>query len=520
MNKSPTVLIIMDGYGLSTNPEYNAVTAAKKPNLDRLMAEYPTTSVGASGLSAGLPEGQMGNSEVGHTNIGAGRIVIQALTIISDDIINGKFFHNAALLKAINAAKASGGTLHAMGLCSDAGVHSRLDHLYAILKLCKDQGLTKVAVHCFMDGRDVSPTSGKGFIIGLEEKLQEIGVGSIASVCGRYYAMDRDHRWERVSQGYAAMMGKGKPVDTAAAALESCYAENITDEFITPSTVMADGKPVVTVQAGDSMVFFNFRPDRAREITRAFIEPDFADFERPGGYQPVTYVSLTQYDETFTNLDIAYDPAALGAGAELRNTFGEWLAKAGKTQLRIAETEKYAHVTFFFNGGEEAPNEGEDRVLIPSPKVATYDLQPEMSAPEVAKECVNRVQSGEYDAIILNFANCDMVGHTGVMEAAVKTVETVDACVGMVVNAALEMGGKAIITADHGNAEQMAYYDTGLPYTAHTASSPVPFVLVDPRRMRVSLRPDGCLADIVPTMLQIMNMQQPKEMTGKTLITK
>ena len=516
--KTPVVLIIMDGYGLNPKPEFNAVATAKTPVLNRLMQEYPTGSISASGLAVGLPEGQMGNSEVGHTNMGAGRIVYQALTRITKDIADGGFYQNAAFLKAIQVAKNNNGTLHVMGLCSDGGVHSHLDHLYALIKLCKMEGLERVAVHCFMDGRDVPPTSGKDFIIQLEATLQDIGVGKIASVSGRYYAMDRDHRWERVSQAYAAMVGQGKAVDSAVMAMESCYAEGVTDEFIVPSTVMVDGQPVAVVQPGDAMVFVNFRPDRAREITRAFIEPDFADFDRPGGYRPVTFVSMSQYDETFENLDIAYDPEALEA--VLRNTFGEWLAKAGKTQLRIAETEKYAHVTFFFNGGEEALNEGEERVLIPSPKVATYDLQPEMSAPEVARECAARIRTGEYDAVILNFANCDMVGHTGVMDAAVKAVETVDACVGMVVDAVLEMGGKAIITADHGNAEQMVDYETGQPYTAHSVSNPVPVVLVDPRRLKMSLRPDGCLADIIPTMLQIMNMQQPKEMTGKTLITK
>ncbi len=516
--KTTNLLMIMDGFGYNPVTRYNAIAAAKKPNLDKLMAEFPTTTIEASGLAVGLPRGQMGNSEVGHTNLGAGRIVYQALTSISMFIENGTFFKNESLLWAMREAKKNGGALHCMGLCSDGGVHSHLEHLYALVEMAKREGLDKVYVHCFMDGRDVPPSSGKDYILQLEEKLADIGVGRIATVMGRYYAMDRDKRWERVSQAYDAIAcGEGKQVASAVEAMESCYAEGITDEFITPSVVMNGDAPVAVVQPGDSMVFYNFRPDRAREITRAFIEPDFADFPRKKGYIPVQYVSFTQYDATFTNLRIAFDGKALGE--ELDNVLGAWLAAHGKTQLRIAETEKYAHVTFFFNGGVEAPFEGEDRVLVPSPKVATYDLQPEMSAPEVTEKVVERIHSGQYDYIILNFANPDMVGHTGVMEAAVKAIETVDTCVGKVIDALLEEGGRGIITADHGNADQMVDPETGVPFTAHT-TNPVPLILVDPARKDVTLRKDGVLADVVPTLLDISGMEQPAEMTGKTLIVK
>ena len=506
MAKRPLLLCILDGFGWVPNETYgNAIVAAKTPNLDKLFASCPHTTIGASGMNVGLPDGQMGNSEVGHTNIGAGRIVYQELTRITKSIQDGDFFKNEALCGAVDSAKASGKALHLIGLVSNGGVHSHNEHLYGLLELAKRAGLTEVYVHAIMDGRDVPPDSGKGFIEELLAKMDEIGVGKIATITGRYYAMDHDNRWDRVEKAYAAMVYgegvKGAPVDV----MTNSYAEGVTDEFVVPAVTCEGGR----VSEGDSVVFFNFRPDRAREITRTFVDPDFTGFERKKGFFPVHYVCFTQYDATMPNVDVAFKPQVL------TNVMGEYLAKNGKTQLRIAETEKYAHVTFFFNGGVEAPFEGEDRALINSPKVATYDLQPEMSAYLVADECVKRIESDKYDVIILNFANCDMVGHTGVFEAAVKAVEAVDACAGKVIDAVLAKGGAVLLTADHGNADKMYDEDPEHPFTAHT-TNPVPFLVAG--LGDVKLREGGVLADIAPTMLKILELPQPQEMTGKSII--
>jgi len=503
--KTPTTLVIMDGYGLAPAEHENAIYTAKTPNLDAMFASCPNTSLMASGEDVGLPEGQMGNSEVGHTNIGAGRIVFQELPKITRAIRTGTFFENKAYNEAVDAAIANDGALHLMGLMSSGGVHSHNTHTWAFLELAKRKGLKKVYLHCFMDGRDVPPKSGIDFIAECIEKCKEIGVGSIATIMGRFYAMDRDNRWERVSQAYNAMVcGEGEHKDAAVVMAES-YAEGITDEFVKPTICDETG----LVKPGDSIIFTNFRPDRAREITRTFVDPDFNGFERRYGFFPVHYVCTTQYDATMPNVHVAYPPE------KLENTFGEILSKSGLTQLRIAETEKYAHVTFFFNGGVETVYEGEDRVLIPSPKeFATYDLVPPMSAVKVADEACERIRSGKYDVIILNFANCDMVGHTGVYDAAIEAVETVDACVGKVAAATKEMGGIAILTADHGNADHMIEPD-GSPNTAHS-TNPVPF-LID--GVDVKLKP-GRLADITPTMLDLMGLEKPAEMTGESLIVK
>ena len=505
--KKPAVLIIMDGYGIAPKSEGNAVTTADKPNLDKIFSENPYTTIGASGMAVGLPDGQMGNSEVGHTNMGAGRIVYQDLTRITKSIQDGDFYENEVLLDAMENVKKNNSALHIMGLLSDGGVHSFNGHLYALLELAKKQNVEKVFMHAFMDGRDVPPASGKDFIAACLDKMKEIGVGKIATVEGRYYAMDRDTNWDRVEKAYSAMVyGEGNHSCCAVKAMEDSYADGVTDEFVVP--VVIDGAE--PVKAGDSIIFINFRPDRAREITRTFVDPDFKGFERRNGMFPVKFVCMTEYDATMPNVEIAFK------SQELNNTFGEYLASLGKTQLRIAETEKYAHVTFFFNGGIEEPYEGEDRVLVASPKVATYDLQPEMSAPEVCEKVVDRIKSGKYDAVILNFANCDMVGHTGVFDAAVKAVETVDNCVGQVVEAVKEMGGITIITADHGNADKMISED-GSPFTAHTTNL-VPLCVVG---YDCKLREEGGkLSDIVPTMLEMMNIPQPKEMTGVSLIVK
>ena len=505
--KKPAVLIIMDGYGIAPKSEGNAVTTADKPNLDKIFSENPYTTIGASGMAVGLPDGQMGNSEVGHTNMGAGRIVYQDLTRITKSIQDGDFYENEVLLDAMENVKKNNSALHIMGLLSDGGVHSFNGHLYALLELAKKQNVEKVFMHAFMDGRDVPPASGKDFIAACLDKMKEIGVGKIATVEGRYYAMDRDTNWDRVEKAYSAMVyGEGNHSCCAVKAMEDSYADGVTDEFVVP--VVIDGAE--PVKAGDSIIFINFRPDRAREITRTFVDPDFKGFERRNGMFPVNFVCMTEYDATMPNVEIAFK------SQELNNTFGEYLASLGKTQLRIAETEKYAHVTFFFNGGIEEPYEGEDRVLVASPKVATYDLQPEMSAPEVCEKVVDRIKSGKYDAVILNFANCDMVGHTGVFDAAVQAVETVDTCVGKVVEAVKEMGGITIITADHGNADKMISED-GSPFTAHTTNL-VPLCVVG---YDCKLRQEGGkLSDIVPTMLEMMNIPQPKEMTGVSLIVK
>ena len=505
--KTPTTLIIMDGFGLSPSsmPGDNAIAAANTPHLDQLFQENSCCRLSASGLDVGLPDGQMGNSEVGHTNIGAGRVVFQDLPRISLDIKEGRFFQNPAYVSAMDACKEKGTALHLMGLLSDGGVHSHIEHLFALLDMAKARGLTQLYVHCFLDGRDVPPTSGKGYVERLQAKLQELGVGRIATVMGRYYAMDRDSRWERLERAYAAMVYADAPFeDDPAAAVALSYERSVTDEFMVPVVCMEDA----TVSEGDSIIFFNFRPDRAREITRAFVDPEFNGFSRRLGYFPVQFVCTTEYDAAMPNVTVAYPRE------KLHNIFGEYLSHLGLTQLRIAETEKYAHVTFFFNGGEERVFPGEDRCLIPSPKVATYDLQPEMSEPEVTAEAVRRIESGKYDVVILNFANCDMVGHTGVFSAAVKAAEAVDDGVARVVEATSKMGGVSIITADHGNAEHMLDAD-GSPFTAHTTNL-VPCCIVG---ADVKLR-DGRLADLAPTMLDLMGLNKPEEMTGETLILK
>ena len=503
MNKTPTVLVIMDGFGMGNPGAGNAVFLANTPVLDRLFAENAHTTLSASGLDVGLPDGQMGNSEVGHTNIGGGRVVFQDLPRISRAIDSGEFFKNPAYNKAMDDCLQKGSSLHLYGLLSDGGVHSTVEHLWALLKMAKDKGLEKVYIHAFLDGRDVSPTSGKDFVAQCVEKCAEIGVGKIATVMGRYYAMDRDKRWERLQMAYDAMVyGEGVQNSDPVDAVARSYENGVTDEFVEPVVCDSQG----TISNNDSIIFFNYRPDRAREITRAIVDPEFDGFPRE--FFPTTYVCNTEYDASMPNVLVAWPRIAV------KNGLGEYLSSLGMTQLRIAETEKYAHVTFFFNGGVETQYPGEDRVLVASPKVATYDLQPEMSACEVCDKCVERVRSGAYDVVILNFANCDMVGHTGVLEAAVKAVETVDACVGRVVDAALEMGGIAMITADHGNAEQMVQPD-GSPMTAHTTNQ-VPFILCG---AGTELR-EGRLADIAPTILDVMGLACPPEMDGKTLIVR
>ena len=512
MSKRPTVLMILDGYGLNEKTEGNAVAQAKTPVMDGLMAEYPFVKGYASGLAVGLPDGQMGNSEVGHLNMGAGRIVYQELTRITKEIEDGDFFKNEALLAAMANVKEKNSDLHLYGLLSDGGVHSHITHLYGLLELAKREGIKNVYVHCFLDGRDTAPTSGKGFIEALEAKMAEIGVGKIASISGRYYAMDRDNRWDRVEKAYNVLTkGEGEQAADAVEAMAASYAKDITDEFFVPTAITENGTPRATIKDGDSVIFFNFRPDRAREITRTFCMDEFDGFDR-GARKQVTYVCFTEYDVTIPNKMIAFKKV------ELKNTFGEYLAANGKTQARIAETEKYAHVTFFFNGGVQEPNKGEDRIFVNSPKVATYDLQPEMSAPEVCDRLCEAIRSEKYDVIIINFANPDMVGHTGILQAAIKAVETVDACVGKAVEALKEVNGQMFICADHGNAEQLVDYETGAPFTAHT-TNPVPFILVNADPV-YKLREHGCLADIIPTMIELMGMEQPAEMTGKSLLVK
>ena len=510
MSKKPTVLMILDGYGLNDKKEANAVYEAKTPVMDQLMAECPFVEGNASGMAVGLPDGQMGNSEVGHLNMGAGRIVYQDLTKITKAIQDGDFFENEALLAACNNVKEHDSALHMYGLVSDGGVHSHNTHIYGLLELAKRQGIEKVYVHCFLDGRDTPPASGKDYVAELAEKMKEIGVGKIASVMGRYYAMDRDNRWDRVELAYNAIVkGEGEKAEDAVAAVQASYDNEKTDEFVLPTVIVENGASVATIKDNDSIIFFNFRPDRAREITRTFCDDDFTGFDR-GERVKTTYVCFTEYDVTIENKLVAFRKT------EITNTFGEFLAANGLKQARIAETEKYAHVTFFFNGGVEEPNEGEDRILVKSPKVATYDLQPEMSAFEVCDKLVNAIKSQEYDVIIINFANPDMVGHTGVEDAAIKAIEAVDSCVGKAVDAIKEVDGQMFICADHGNAEQLVNYETGAPFTAHT-TNPVPFILVnaDPS---YKLREGGCLADIAPTLIELMGMEQPKEMTGKSLL--
>ncbi|MGI6093802.1 MAG: 2,3-bisphosphoglycerate-independent phosphoglycerate mutase [Lachnospiraceae bacterium] len=512
MSKKPTVLMILDGYGLNDTCEANAVCEGKTPVMDHLMSAYPFVKGYASGLAVGLPDGQMGNSEVGHLNIGAGRIVYQELTRISKEIEDGDFFQNEALLKAVRNAKENNSALHCMGLVSDGGVHSHNTHIYGLLELAKREGLSKVFVHCFLDGRDTPPTSGKDYVAELQDKMKEIGVGRVASVMGRYYAMDRDNRWDRVEKAYRALtLGEGEKAASGVCGIAASYEKEVTDEFVLPTVVEENGAPVGLISDKDSVVFFNFRPDRAREITRAFVDEDFQGFQREKKLD-LTFVCFTEYDATITGVEVAFRKVAIN------NTFGEYLAAHNMTQARIAETEKYAHVTFFFNGGVEEPNKGEDRILVKSPKVATYDLKPEMSAYEVCDKLVEAIKSDKYDVIIINFANPDMVGHTGVEAAAIKAIEVVDECVGKAVDAIKEVDGQMFICADHGNAEQLVDYETGAPFTAHT-TNPVPFILVnaDPA---YRLREGGCLADVVPTLIELMGMEQPKEMTGRSLLLK
>lgn len=511
MSKKPYALIIMDGYGVNERHEGNAIYAAKTPNMDRYLNEYPNAVVHASGMDVGLPEGQMGNSEVGHTNIGAGRIVYQELTRITKSIEDGDFFENEALCGAVENCKKNNSALHLMGLLSDGGVHSHIKHLFGLLEMAAKNGLDKVYVHCFMDGRDVSPTSGADFAEALVEKIRSLGVGQIASVMGRYYAMDRDNRWERVEQAYKAMvLGEGNKDTSAVSAIKKSYNDGVTDEFVVP-TVITDqnGEALGQISENDSVVFFNFRPDRAREISRTLVDKSFDGFKRD--WFNLYFVCMTQYDASMPNVDVAFKPQAL------TNTFGEYISRKGLRQLRIAETEKYAHVTFFFNGGVEAVCDGEDRALINSPKVATYDLKPEMSAYEVTDEVVKRIESGEYDVIVLNFANCDMVGHTGVFSAAVKAVETVDECLGRTIDAILKMGGTALVTADHGNADQMIDYTTNDVFTAHTTNV-VPLVMIG--EANGAKLKNGRLADLAPTLLDLMGLEKPEEMTGESLLVK
>ena len=508
----------MDGYGLAPAGPGNAIELDGSKNVKALAEKYPSATLGASGLSVGLPDGQMGNSEVGHLNMGAGRIVYQDLTRITKSIGDGDFFENPALIKAMDNAKQNGKKLHLYGLLSDGGVHSHITHLYALLEMAKRRGLKDVFVHCFTDGRDVSPTSGAGFVRALQAEIDRIGCGKIASVCGRYYAMDRDNNWDRVEKAYDMLtLGEGIKCENAADALEASYKDGVTDEFVKPTKVYENGRPVGLLEKGDSVIFFNFRPDRAREITRAvsqreFVVPKGTAFERKTGFLETTYVCFTVYDAQFTGIEIAFPEK------HIKNTLGEYISSLGMKQLRIAETEKYAHVTFFFNGGVEAPNPGEVRDLIPSPKVATYDLQPEMSAYLVTDKVIEELSTGEYDVMILNFANCDMVGHTGMIPAAVKAVHVVDECVKRVTDKILEMGGAALLTADHGNADRMLG-DDGKPFTAHTTNR-VPVVLVSDAMKGAKLREDGILADLAPTLLTVMGVPVPEEMTGKSLIIK
>lgn len=510
MDKKLVMLAILDGWGINENDEGNAVRIAKTPNLDAIMKQYPNTKVKTSGLDVGLPEGQMGNSEVGHTNIGAGRIVYQELTRITKSIQDGDFFEKKEFLDAIKYCKKQNSDLHLYGLLSDGGVHSHNTHLYALLELCKREDFKDVFIHCFLDGRDTPPASGESYIAELEEKIEEIGVGKIASIMGRYYAMDRDKRWDRVELAYKALAnGEGLTAYSAIDAIESAYQREEFDEFVKPTVILENEKPVATIKQNDSVIFFNFRPDRAREITRVFVDKNFDGFEKKFLY--VNYVCMTQYDESIPNVEIAFKPD------KIENTFGEYISKLGYTQLRIAETEKYAHVTFFFNGGNEIEYEGENRILVNSPKVATYDMKPDMSAYEVTDKVVDVIRKRLNDVIILNFANCDMVGHTGVLEAAVKAVETVDECIGKIVDEINRQNGVLLITADHGNAEQMVDYSTGDPFTAHTTNE-VPLIAVGLEE-NAKLR-EGRLADLAPTMLDIMGLDKPVEMTGESLIEK
>ncbi len=511
MSKQTTLLLILDGFGINENNEANAVAQADKPNIDAIMKKYPTVKGYASGMAVGLPDGQMGNSEVGHLNMGAGRIVYQQLTSITKAIQDETFFKNKALVKAMNVCKTNDSALHLFGLLSDGGVHSHIEHLYGLLEMAKREGLSKVYVHAFLDGRDTPPASAKEFMEALVAKMKEIGVGKVASISGRYYAMDRDNRWDRVEKAYQAIaLGEGVKASDPVQAIADSYANEVNDEFVVPTVITENGEAIGTIKPEDSIIFFNFRPDRAREMTRVFCDPEFNGFERER--IEASFTTFTQYDVTIPNTEVCFVPE------ELTNTFGTFLANNGKTQLRIAETEKYAHVTFFFNGGEEEPNEGEDRILVPSPKVATYDLQPEMSVYEVADKLDNAIRSEKYDVIICNFANPDMVGHTGNLDAAKAAIHAVDTAVGQVIKAIEETNGQAFICADHGNAEQMIDYSNGEPFTAHT-TNPVPFVLVNYKE-GVTLKEGGKLADIAPTLIEMMGMEKPAEMTGESLLVK
>lgn len=509
MNDKLTMLMILDGFGINENEKGNAVKLANTPNIDKLMKTCPTTVIHTSGLQVGLPEGQMGNSEVGHTNIGAGRIVYQELTRITKSIEDGDFFSIPEFVEAIENCKKHHSKLHVLGLLSDGGVHSHMRHLFAILELAKRKDFEDVYVHCFLDGRDTPPASGENYIAKLEEKMKEKGIGKIASISGRFYAMDRDKRWQRVQKAYDALVnGIGNKATTALSAIESSYQKEVFDEFVEPTVIYSGDEPVATIGENDSVIFFNFRPDRAREITRTLVDPEFTEFDTKK--LNLYYVCFTQYDETLPNVHIAFKPETL------KNTFGEYISNNGLTQLRIAETEKYAHVTFFFNGGEEKQYPGEDRILVPSPKVETYDMQPEMSAEEVTQKVIEAIKTNKYNAIILNYANPDMVGHTGSLDAAIKAIEKIDECVQRVVDAVKEVEGTVIITADHGNAEQMIDYKTGEPHTAHT-TNPVPLILVGKDGVKLK---EGKLADLAPTMLEVMGLEKPKEMTGESLIQK
>jgi 2,3-bisphosphoglycerate-independent phosphoglycerate mutase len=508
--KKPIALIIMDGYGCSNLTQGNAISSAKVPNLEKITKSYPNTLIKASGLDVGLPDGQMGNSEVGHTNIGAGRIVYQDLTRITKSIKDGDFYENDVLLKAINNAKDK--SLHIMGLLSDGGVHSHIDHLKALIKMAKKNNLENVYVHAFTDGRDTDPQSSIKYVQEIEEHMKEVGVGKIATISGRYYAMDRDKRWERIQLAYDVMInGKGNTCISAVDAVKKSYDEGKNDEFILPTVVIENGKPLGSIKENDSIIFFNFRPDRARQITRALVCDEFVGFERP--CMKTFFACMTEYDITIPNVEIAFCPQSL------KNTLGEYLSNNNKTQLRVAETEKYAHVTFFFNGGLEEPHNGEDRMLIPSPKVETYDLQPEMSAYELTDKLLEKIDEDKYDFIVVNYANPDMVGHTGVFDAAVKAVETVDTCVEKVVGKILSKGGKAILTADHGNAEEMEDIKTNRVITAHSIN-PVPFIVVGDDIKDIKLKDDGRLCDMAPTILDLMGLEKPEEMSGHSLIVR
>lgn len=513
MSKKTTVLMILDGFGLNDKEEGNAIKLANTPNIDKIMKDYPFVKGNASGLFVGLPDGQMGNSEVGHLNMGAGRIVYQELTRITKSIQDGDFFENPTLKKALENCKERNTALHVMGLLSNGGVHSHNEHLYGILKLAKMNGLEKVFIHAFLDGRDTPPTSGKGFLEELQNKIKEIGIGKISTISGRYYAMDRDNRWERVEHAYNAMvMGKGESTSDVISYMEKSYSREVNDEFILPTVVMEKDMPVGTINENDSVIFFNYRPDRAREITRAFCDENFNRFERGKGFFNLKFVTFTDYDTSILNKEVVFSKEAIS------NTFGQYISDLGLKQLRLAETEKYAHVTFFFNGGVEEPYKNEDRVLVPSPKVATYDLQPEMSAKEVTNKLVENISSGEYDLIIVNYANPDMVGHTGIIDATVKAIQAVDTSIGEALDAIIKTNSQMFICADHGNSDQLVDYNTGEPFTAHT-TNPVPFILINCEKAK-GLKENGKLADIAPTLLDMMGIEQPKEMTGESLLIK